>query len=157
MRRLTAAILFCWLLPLGAAAKEAVPMAEDPVVEQRLNHLAEELRCLVCQNESLVGSRAELANDLRREIRDLIKAGKSDREIVDYLVQRYGDFVRYRPPVKASTYLLWFGPYLLLALGGGGLVMYLRRRRSRVGVEERALSDDERERAESLLGGGERP
>jgi len=157
MKRLIAAILFCCLLPLGAVAKEAVPMAEDPVVEQRLNRLAEELRCLVCQNESLAGSRAELANDLRREIRDLIKAGKSDREIVDYLVERYGDFVRYRPPVKASTYLLWFGPFLLLAVGAGGLVMYLRRRRSRVGVEERPLSDDERARADSLLGGGERP
>jgi cytochrome c-type biogenesis protein CcmH len=127
-------------------------MAEDPAVEQRLNRLAEELRCLVCQNESLAGSRAELANDLRREIRDLIKAGKTDREIVDYLVERYGDFVRYRPPVKPTTFLLWFGPFLLLGGGAAGLVFYLGRRRAR--VAEQPLSDDERRQAESLLGGG---
>jgi cytochrome c-type biogenesis protein CcmH len=152
MIRLIAAIVFCCLLPLGAPAKEAVPMAEDPAVEQRLNRLAEELRCLVCQNESLAGSRAELANDLRREIRDLIKAGKTDREIVDYLVERYGDFVRYRPPVKPTTFLLWFGPFLLLGGGAAGLVFYLGRRRAR--VAEQPLSDDERRQAESLLGGG---
>jgi cytochrome c-type biogenesis protein CcmH len=152
MTRLIAAIAFCCLLPLGAAAREAVPMAEDPVVEQRLNRLAEELRCLVCQNESLAGSRAELANDLRREIRDLIKAGKTDREIVDYLVERYGDFVRYRPPVKPATFLLWFGPFLLLGGGAAGLAFYLARRRAR--LQERPLSDEERRRAEELLGGG---
>lgn len=152
MKRLTAAILFCCLLPLGAAAKEAVPMAEDPVVEQRLNRLAEELRCLVCQNESLAGSRSELANDLRREVRDLIKAGKTDREIVDYLVERYGDFVRYRPPVRPSTFLLWFGPFLLLGGGAAALVFYLGKRRSR--LQEQPLTDEDRRRAESLLGGG---
>lgn len=152
MTRLIVAILFCCLLPLGAAAKEAVPLAEDPAVEQRLNRLAEELRCLVCQNESLAGSRAELANDLRREVRELIKAGKTDREIVDYLVERYGDFVRYRPPVKPSTFLLWFGPFLLLGGGVAVLVFYLGRRRAQ--VKEQPLSEEERHRAESLLGGG---
>jgi cytochrome c-type biogenesis protein CcmH len=99
---------------VGVHANEAVPLAEDPVVEQRLIVIAEELRCLVCQNESLAGSRADLAMDLRREVRTLIKAGKSDAEIKDFLVSRYGDFVLYRPPVKPTTWLLWFGPLLLL-------------------------------------------
>ncbi len=95
-------------------ANEAVPMAEDPVVEQRLIVIAEELRCLVCQNESLAGSRADLAMDLRREVRTLIKEGKTDSEIKEFLVSRYGDFVLYRPPVTPTTWLLWFGPLLLL-------------------------------------------
>jgi len=99
---------------VGAQANEAAPLAEDPVVEQRLIVIAEELRCLVCQNESLAGSRSDLANDLRREVRTLIKTGKTDAEIREYLVSRYGDFVLYRPPVKPTTWLLWFGPLLLL-------------------------------------------
>lgn len=145
-----AAIILALSLSFGVAgAREAEPLAEDPVVEQRLNKLAEELRCLVCQNESLAGSRAELANDLRREIRDLIKAGKSDKEIIDYLVQRYGDFVLYRPPVKSTTYLLWGGPFLLLAGGAATLILYLRRRGSR--VKDVPLSADQQARAASLL------
>ncbi|MBE0473385.1 cytochrome c-type biogenesis protein [Rhodoferax sp.] len=99
---------------MGVHANEATPLADDPVVEQRLITIAEELRCLVCQNESLAGSRADLANDLRREVRGLIKSGKSDPEIREYLVSRYGDFVLYRPPFKPTTWLLWFGPLLLL-------------------------------------------
>lgn len=99
---------------MGAHANEAAPLADDPVVEQRLITIAEELRCLVCQNESLAGSRSDLANDLRREVRTLIKSGKSDPEIREYLVSRYGDFVLYRPPFKPTTWLLWFGPLLLL-------------------------------------------
>ena len=95
-------------------AGEATPLAEDPVLEQRLMAISEELRCLVCQNESLAGSRADLALDPRREIRTLIKAGKTDAEIMDFMVSRYGDFVRYRPPVKPITWVLWFGPFLLL-------------------------------------------
>src|SRR6185295_17828437 len=88
----------------------------------------EELRCLVCQNESLAGSHAELAEDLRREIRTLIRQGKTDAEVMDFLVTRYGDFVRYRPPLKPITWLLWGGPFLFLALGLGGLTLVLRRR-----------------------------
>jgi len=99
---------------MGVHANEATPLADDPVVEQRLITIAEELRCLVCQNESLAGSRSDLANDLRREVRTLIKSGKSDPEIREYLVSRYGDFVLYRPPFKPTTWLLWFGPLLLL-------------------------------------------
>ncbi len=153
-----AALFLVLSLSFGiAGAREAAPLAEDPVVEQRLNKLAEELRCLVCQNESLAGSRADLANDLRREIRDLIKAGKSDKEIIDYLVQRYGDFVLYRPPVKSTTYLLWGGPFLLLVGGGLALILYLRRRGTR--VRETPLSEEQHTRAARLLEeqGGERP
>jgi len=152
-----AALLLALSLAFGvASAKEAEPLAEDPAVEQRLNRLAEEIRCLVCQNESLAGSRAELANDLRREIRGLIKSGKSDKEIIDYLVQRYGDFVLYRPPVKSTTYLLWGGPFLLLLGGGAALIVYLRRRGAQ--LKEAPLSDDQHARAARLLEeqGGER-
>jgi cytochrome c-type biogenesis protein CcmH len=99
-------VAFLWINPV--LANEAAPLAEDPVVEQRLIVIAEELRCLVCQNESLAGSRADLAMDLRREVRTLIKSGKSDAEIKKFLVDRYGDFILYNPPVKPTTWLLWF-------------------------------------------------
>lgn len=130
-------------------AKDAVPVAEDPVVEQRLNHIAEELRCLVCQNESLAGSQADLAKDLRREVRNLIKEGNSDQQVKDFLVSRYGDFVLYRPQVKPTTYLLWAGPFVLLLAGLFLLINYLRRRSQQ--VVETPLSEEERQRAESLL------
>jgi cytochrome c-type biogenesis protein CcmH len=109
-------------------AKDAAPLAEDPVVEQRLISISEEMRCLVCQNESLAGSRSDLANDLRREIRTLIQEGKSDDQIRNFMVERYGDFVLYRPPVKPITWLLWIGPFIILAVGIMGLLTYLRRR-----------------------------
>jgi len=121
------------VLGLGSAiANEAVPLADDPVTEQRLISISEEMRCLVCQNESLAGSRSDLANDLRREIRTLIKEGKSDDQIRNFMVERYGDFVLYRPPVKPITWLLWIGPFVILAIGIAGLLTYLRRRNSRV-------------------------
>jgi cytochrome c-type biogenesis protein CcmH len=111
------------------AIKAALPNAGDPVIEQRMVKLAEDLRCLVCQNESLAGSHAELAEDLRREIREQMKAGKSDQEVIAYLTERYGDFVLYRPPFKPVTWLLWLGPVLFLGIGGGAWFMTLRRRR----------------------------
>ncbi|MDR0576382.1 MAG: cytochrome c-type biogenesis protein CcmH [Candidatus Accumulibacter sp.] len=120
----------------------------DEAAEKRFNAIVAELRCLVCQNESLAGSGAELAHDLRREIRNMIEAGKSDGEIMDFMVGRYGDFVRYRPPLKGSTLLLWFGPALLFAGGVGGLFVCLRRR-ARVG--DAPLSEAERREAERLL------
>jgi cytochrome c-type biogenesis protein CcmH len=110
--------------------KEARPIADDPVIEQRMVNLADDLRCLVCQNESLAGSHAELAEDLRREIRSQMKAGKNDKEVIEYLTTRYGDFVLYRPPFKPVTYLLWLGPLLFLGIGGGAWYMTLRRRRA---------------------------
>lgn len=126
-------LLFSLLLalaPLTTLADEAVPVGEDPVIEQRMVKLAEELRCLVCQNESLAGSHAELAEDLRREIRTQMKAGKNDKEVIEYLTTRYGDFVLYRPPFKPLTYLLWLGPLLFLGIGGTVWYMTLKKRRA---------------------------
>ena len=137
------------LLSCAALAREAAPLADDPQVEARLGAIAEELRCLVCQNESLIASRADLALDLKRQVREQIKAGKSDAEIRDYMVQRYGDFVLYRPPVKSTTLLLWFGPFLLLAAGFVAVWIFVRRRRT---VQAAALSAEDESRADQLLG-----
>jgi cytochrome c-type biogenesis protein CcmH len=111
-------------------AGEASPISEDPVIEQRMINLATDLRCLVCQNESLAGSHAELAEDLRKEIRAQMKSGKNDKQVIDYLTERYGDFVLYRPPFKPVTYLLWLGPVLFLGLGAGLWYLALKRRRA---------------------------
>ncbi|MDD2987783.1 MAG: cytochrome c-type biogenesis protein CcmH [Zoogloea sp.] len=150
-RTLTTCATALLLGPLAPVthAGEATPMAENPVVEARLIAISEELRCLVCQNESLAGSRAELAEDLRREVRKLIQDGKTDPEIKDYLVARYGDFVLYRPPVKPTTWLLWFGPFALMGGAVIGLILYLRRRATR--VEPSHLSAADRASAEALL------
>ncbi|MBK7135848.1 MAG: cytochrome c-type biogenesis protein CcmH [Rhodocyclales bacterium] len=134
-------------------AREAAPTAADIVVEKRMVAISEELRCLVCQNESLAGSQADLAKDLRREIREQIAQGKSDKEILDFMTGRYGDFVRYRPPLKGTTFLLWFGPFLLLVAGIAALAIILRRRGKR--VAEATLSAEEQNRAEALLRLGE--
>ena len=133
----------------NAFAKDAAPLADDPVTEQRLISISEEMRCLVCQNESLAGSRSDLANDLRREIRILIKEGKSDDQIRSFMVERYGDFVLYRPPVKPLTWLLWIGPFVILGLGVAGLLMYLRRRDS--SVPNVALTDADNQKIDALL------
>ena len=137
------------LSALQVQAKEAVPLAQDETTEKRLVDISAELRCLVCQNESLSASHAELANDLRREIRTLIKDGKSDSEIMDFMVSRYGDFVRYRPPLKASTWLLWFGPALLFVGGIAALFIYLRRRNT--AIDDSPLSAAEQQQADRLL------
>ena len=142
--------IFGTMCSINTSAKEAVPLAEDPVLEARLLAISEELRCLVCQNESLAGSRADLANDLRREVRTLIREGKSDQEILDFMVGRYGDFVRYRPPIKPTTWLLWLGPFLLLGGGVATLIVFLRRRANTQNASS-PLSDDERRRATTLL------
>jgi cytochrome c-type biogenesis protein CcmH len=134
---------------ISVHASEAVPLAEDPVVEQRLITIAEELRCLVCQNESLAGSRADLAQDLRREVRTLIKSGKSDAEIKEYLVTRYGDFVLYRPPVKPTTWLLWFGPLILLLGAAWVLVNIIRR--SQKQKDGPVLDPAQRAKAQAIL------
>jgi cytochrome c-type biogenesis protein CcmH len=148
VKRLIALLLV--LLAVSAAwAKEAPLLAEDPVTEQRLIAISEEMRCLVCQNESLAGSRADLALDLRRELRELIKQGKSDAEIKEFMVSRYGDFVLYRPPVKPTTWLLWAGPFGLMIAGIAALVAYLRRRSRAVAND--SITDDESKRAEALL------
>lgn len=143
------AILMLGLLPLFAHAGEARDMADDPVLEKRMVVLAEKLRCLVCQNESLASSHAELAQDLRREVREQMAQGKDDRQIIDYLVSRYGDFVLYDPPMRSHTLLLWFGPFALL-LGGIGVLMYQLRKRRQT-VPEVHLSAEAQQRAAALL------
>ena len=145
---LISVLLLCAVTPL-AVAKEAQPTGDDPAVEQRLHKLSQELRCLVCQNETLADSRADLAEDLRREIREQIKAGKSDKEIIAFLTARYGQFILYRPQVTPTTYLLWFGPFVLLLGGLFLLFTYIKQRRDL--VAEKPLSADERRRAEELL------
>jgi cytochrome c-type biogenesis protein CcmH len=144
--------LLLWLLPISVSTKEAQPLVEDPALEKRVMALAEDLRCLVCQNETLAGSHAPLAVDLRQQIREQMKAGKSDQEIIAFMTERYGDFVLFRPPVKATTYLLWFGPFVLLAAGVAVQFLYLKRRRER--VRDQPLSEAERKRVEALLGDG---
>lgn len=130
-------------------AKEAVPVAENPEIEKRMIALSEELRCLVCQNESLAGSRSDFAKDLRREIREQLMANKSNKEITDFLVARYGDFVLYRPPLRTNTMLLWFGPFIFLLIGACALIIYLRQRRKQ--LEEVPLSEEQIEQAEEIL------
>jgi cytochrome c-type biogenesis protein CcmH len=133
-------------------AKEAPLIASDPELEKRVQKLSHELRCLVCQNETLADSQADLAEDLRNQIREQMRAGKSDKEVVAYLTDRYGDFVLYRPPVKPTTYLLWFGPFLLLLAGFAFLYRYLQQRREM--IPDVSLSADDRKRAEQLLKSG---
>ena len=144
-------ILLVCLLPALAYAGEATDMAADPVLEKRMVGLAENLRCLVCQNESLASSHAELAEDLRREVREQMQKGLSDQEIIDYLVSRYGDFVLYDPPVKKTTLVLWYGPFALLLAGAGVLVYQLRKRKNQ--ITETELSAEETWRAAELLNG----
>jgi len=125
-------IILSFLSFLGIApvfAAEAKPVSEDPALELRVQRLANELRCLVCQNQTIADSNAELAVDLRNQVREQLRQGKSEEEILAYMVQRYGDFVRYRPPVKMQTLVLWIGPFLLLAGGVFALMRHLRRRR----------------------------
>ena len=124
-------------------------MADDPALEERVMKLSKELRCLVCQNETLADSRADLAEDLRNQIREQMKAGKTDQEIVAFLTDRYGKFVLYRPPIDPTTYFLWFGPFVLLLTGLLFLFRYLKQRRDV--IVESPLSADERRRAEALL------
>lgn len=153
MRRLLVALL---LIPCLVSAEEAKPLAENPQAEARLKALAVELRCLVCQNQTLADSNAPLAEDLRREVREMIAKNMSDQEIVDFLVARYGDFVLYRPPLNTTTTLLWLGPFLLLVVGGMTFVLALRRRARK--LIEPALSDEDHRTVEQLLSeGSKRP
>lgn len=157
LRALIVTFIFASFLGSTAAIASSTTeaaIAADPVAEKRLQHLSEELRCLVCQNQNIADSNAELAQDLRREIRGMIQAGKSDKEIIDFMVVRYGDFVLYRPPVKGITLLLWGGPIALLLLGLFVLQRYLRQRARRM-ADDRPLSAAEAGRAEALLKEGE--
>ncbi len=151
MKKFALLLVLTLAFPL-AWAKEAVPVAEDPEIERRMVALSEDLRCLVCQNETIAASRADFANDLRREIREQMQANRSDKEIVDFLVARYGDFVLYRPPFKATTLFLWIGPFLFLLIGAVVLFVYLKRRRQQ--IEEPMLTEQQLKQAEALLKDG---
>ena len=142
------AVLLGLMLAASVIGKEAAPAADDPALEKRAMTLAEELRCLVCQNQSLADSHAELAIDLKNQIREKMKSGMDEKQIVDYMVARYGDFVLYRPPVKATTLPLWFGPFVVLVAALAGL-FYLRRRR--IDTTEQPLSETEQARVQALL------
>jgi cytochrome c-type biogenesis protein CcmH len=138
-------LMLCF--PVFSIGKDAAPAADDPVLEKRVYDLASELRCLVCQNQTIADSAAPLAVDLRGQIREQLKGGASERDVIDYMVARYGDFVRYRPPFAAKTALLWTGPFLFLAAGA----WLLRRRLSRARAAAPELTAAERERAARLL------
>jgi len=126
-RRLCA-LLVLSLVPFATLANEAAPAAEDPALEKRVMAIAAELRCLVCQNQTIADSHAELAVDLRNQVREMLRKGQSQEDIVAYMTARYGDFVLYRPPLKQSTALLWFGPAALLIGAIVVLIVSLRRR-----------------------------
>lgn len=147
--------LLLWV-SCGAIAGEADTLAQDPALEARLKAMSEELRCLVCQNQTLADSHAPLAEDLRREIRLQMQAGKSNQEVMDYLVSRYGNFVRYRPPFNTTTALLWVGPFILMSAGLASLIVMLRRRQnnstSTTDINSDApLSADEARQVQELL------
>ena len=135
------------LVALQGAAKEAQPASADPVLEARMMVIAEELRCLVCQNETIAASNADLAVDLRKQIRLKLQAGQSRQQIVDFMVERYGDFVLYRPPLSGRTWLLWLGPFVLLLLAGAMLAANIRRRRRTVQAAEWTPAQEQRARA----------
>ena len=143
-------LTLCWALPAGAVNPDEI--LEDPVLESRARELSAGIRCLVCQNESIDSSNADLARDLRVLVRERLLAGDSDQQVKDYLVARYGDFVLLSPPVRPGTYLLWFGPAIILLLGIGGVLLYFRRLRSEpVTAAAAGLSESERARLAALL------
>ncbi len=150
MKRVSILILVLISMAAVALAKEAKPV-DDPQIEQRMQALTQQLRCLVCQSETLADSQADWAADVRQIIREQMKAGKSDQEIIAFLTQRFGDYVLYKPPVKATTYLLWFGPFVLLV--GGTLMLYRYVKHRREVIQDQPLTADERKRAEELLRG----
>lgn len=149
MRALLAA--FFVVLALPTAAVEPKEVLADPALEARAREISKELRCLVCQNQSIDDSNADLARDLRVLVRERLTQGDSDDQVLDYLVKRYGDYVLLKPPVKSSTYVLWFGPLVILILGIVGLFFFLRGRRPAAAVQTAALSEDEKRRIDTLL------
>jgi cytochrome c-type biogenesis protein CcmH len=147
---LTVLLAAWWLaVTMPVVANEAKPMSNDPVLEARVMVIAEELRCLVCQNETIAASHADLAVDLRSQIRIKLTQGQSSQQILDFMVARYGDFVLYRPPLKASTVLLWVGPFALLLLAAGVLVLNIRRHRG--AAARGSMTEAEQRRAQQLL------
>ena len=149
-RRRLAVLLLCLVIWPAHAATDPDEILADPVLEQRARDLSKQLRCLVCQNQSIDDSDAELARDLRQIVRERLNAGDSDAQIIAFLTARYGDFVLLSPPVKPATWGLWFGPFAVVAIAGLGLALYLRRRRT-AALPPAPLSEAERARLEALL------
>lgn len=149
MRKLIAVALLIFSCALSMAG-EAQRIGDDPSLEAKVQSLSEVLRCLVCQNQNLADSHADLALDLKNQVRDMLRQGKTEKEVIDYMVERYGDFVLYRPPLKTTTWLLWGGPFMLFFGGLGGLFYFLRRRREQT---ELPLDDAQRSVAARLLQG----
>lgn len=149
LRWLAAVLLLAWLSQSAFGSEGIAQPVGDPVVEARVNKLAEELRCLTCMGQSIADSQSSFSNDMKREIRSMIVAGKSDNEIMEFMVQRYGDFVLYRPPVKSTTWLLWGGPFVLLAVG---LALLIARLRKQGEQDVAVLSETEHQQAVLLLG-----
>lgn len=153
MRSILITLLLLQALVMSAVhADEHAPQGAvaDPALEHRVQALSEDLRCLVCQNQSLADSNAPLALDLKRQVREQLTAGQSEQQVIDFMVARYGDFVLYRPPVKGITWLLWFGPFLLLAVALGVLLRRLGRQQR----PDHAITEAERQRAAELLAPG---
>jgi len=142
-------LLLLGLLSVNISAKEAVPLAADPKVEKKVNDITSELRCLVCQNQTIAESHADLAVDLKNQVRGMVSNGETRDQIVEYMVKRYGDFVRYRPAFKPATYLLWIGPFILLLLGLTVLFISLKRRK--VAIQDAPLSEQESAQLDHLL------
>jgi cytochrome c-type biogenesis protein CcmH len=153
--RSLAALFLLLLLAVPAGAVEPDEKLADPALEQRARDISQGIRCLVCQNQDIDSSNAELAKDLRVIIRERLVEGDSDAEVEAFLVDRYGDYVLLKPPFKPSTYLLWIGPFLLLLIGGVGVGFYLRREAAGSAKESgpAPLSESEREKLERILGG----
>ena len=147
-----ARLLVFLLAVVSCAPAAGAASSTDPALEARVMALSNELRCLVCQNQTIADSSAPLAEDLRNQVREKMRQGASDSQILDFMVERYGDFVLYRPPFKMTTFLLWFGPLLLLVAGALVMLRRVLRRRPEDGVD---LTAAERERAEKLLAGTE--
>ncbi len=154
LRSLLANILLVGFAGAAGAVEPGERLA-DPVLEARARALSQELRCLVCQNESIDDSHADLAHDLRVLLRERLTAGDTDPQVIDFLVSRYGQFVLLRPPVEPATYALWFGPAAVLALGAIGVGAYLRRRHAELSAGPAPLTTAERLRLEDLLREGE--
>lgn len=149
MKKIFLLALLCLPLSFQVQAKEAEYIGGTPEMQARVMGVSEELRCLVCQGQSLGDSNSEFARDMRNQILEMMEGGMSDRDVIEFMVERYGDYVRYRPPLKASTMVLWFGPGLLLLIGIGTLYFNVARRRKQI-IDE-PLSDDDHRRAAELL------
>ena len=151
IRAIISALLMSILLVGSVLAVEPHEVLKNPALEARARALSKDIRCLVCQNQSIDDSNADLARDLRVLVRDRLKEGDSDTEILDYLVKRYGEFVLRKPLIKSSTYLLWYGPAVIFLLGVVGLFVFFKRRRPTPERDTAGLSADEQHRINALL------